>query len=689
MEIEFIDHQSEFLEQVITLGKRNSSTLGLMPRDAYIDHARKRSIVVAHEERKLLGYCMFRIVKSKSRIGITQVCIEEDSRRKGIPKALLDKIQEKYKHSFKGMLVSCREDYIGACKLWEDYGFVKKKRVRSRSSQEKYLLKFWFDFGQPDLFSTENNENIKVLLDLNILIKLRDQDSVNEEVTALLSDWLIDEVDYFYAKETLNEIHRDKDHKRTEFTVQYLSRFKELWSNPKESQKYLDVLQEIHTGKTENHHSDRKQLAECRACEIQYFVTTDGEIIDRRDDIYEVLGITILRPTEFILTIDELLNKSLYEPARLQGASFEVKKIDSAMISSTLEDFVAKSKSEKRIDFETLVMRLSSNIKNGIAKVVTSPDKINVAFFGYEKNDDERIDLRFIRIKDIQLQNTLFNQILVEIIREAVAFGQKTVNVSEKYISNDFSIILIRNGFFKSEGVWTKLVLTGLCDFSSLSDLHPEVLQYRHIEAAIEQISEHPDTEVREDLKLNLERALWPLKFSDLGIPTFIIPIKPYWASQLFDHLSANNMIFGAPPDLSWRNENVYYRSVKPDVERFPGRILWYASMQDKFTRRKAIVACSYLNNVTTGEAKKLFSYFKKYGIYKWKEILELAKGEITGPIKGIQFSNTEVFFKPIDFETVNKVLLSENYKRNTFTSPLKVSKEVFNKIYGIAKVPR
>jgi hypothetical protein len=52
------------------------------------------------------------------------------------------------------------------------------------------------------------------------------------------------------------------------------------------------------------------------------------------------------------------------------------------------------------------------------------------------------------------------------------------------------------------------------------------------------------------------------------------------------------------PAELSWSKENVYYRSFRPDVKSFPGRILWYASQETGFPRQKSIVACSYLNNV-------------------------------------------------------------------------------------------
>ena len=117
----FIDQSSIFLRQVINLGKRNSKTLGYLPEGAYLDQAKKKRIVIAYQNDSLLGYCLFRITTSKVRVGITQVCVEPNNRRKGIAKRLLDHVRDKYKNRLNEMLVSCRRDYLEACALYEDY----------------------------------------------------------------------------------------------------------------------------------------------------------------------------------------------------------------------------------------------------------------------------------------------------------------------------------------------------------------------------------------------------------------------------------------------------------------------------------------------------------------------------------------------------------------------------------------
>lgn len=185
---------------------------------------------------------------------------------------------------------------------------------------------------------------------------------------------------------------------------------------------------------------------------------------------------------------------------------------------------------------------------------------------------------------------------------------------------------------------------------------------------------------------MKLERLLFPLKFEDLDIPTYIIPIKPYWSGQLFDYYTSGENLFGATAELSWNRENIYYRSVKPVSEKVPSRILWYASsnVTKKSARESSIVGCSYIESVNIGKPKDLFNKFKYFGIYEWADIYALAKNDINHNIKALEFSDTEVFKKCVSLKKINEILLNNGRKKNTFPSPLKVNKDIFNEIYKL-----
>jgi hypothetical protein len=181
---------------------------------------------------------------------------------------------------------------------------------------------------------------------------------------------------------------------------------------------------------------------------------------------------------------------------------------------------------------------------------------------------------------------------------------------------------------------------------------------------------------------LNPPRKFFPLKFSDLEIPCYIIPIKPYWAGQLFDTYISGASLFGALPDKIWNIENVYYRNPKPVTEIAPARILWYASTDKQVERSNAIIASSYLDEVMTDKPKILFQKNKHYGIYEWKNIYDLCKQNIENDIRALHFCNTEIFHNPIKLPQIRKIFIANGKKENTFTSPVKVHNNIFNQIY-------
>ncbi|MCC6370081.1 MAG: hypothetical protein IT236_03645, partial [Bacteroidia bacterium] len=89
---------------------------------------------------------------------------------------------------------------------------------------------------------------------------------------------------------------------------------------------------------------------------------------------------------------------------------------------------------------------------------------------------------------------------------------------------------------------------------------------------------------------------------------------------------------------------------------------------------------------VYTGSAKSLYQKYRNYGIYEWKDIFSAAGNNAEKEMKAIKFSDTEVFKKQVSLETITEILSRFGRPRNTFASPVEVTKEVFNEIYKIGK---
>lgn len=689
MELKVISPYDPILNDIMTLGKKNAKTLGMFPEGAFIDHAKKNCLVAAMENGELFGYILFRIAQKKGIISIAHLCVDSEHRNKGTAKKLLDFVKNKYQQIFRGISLSCRKDYIEASRFYEKNGFKAAKEVRSRSKSENYLVKWFFDFGNQDLFSVNHISDTKfnVLLDANILIKLRDlSEDYFDEINALTADWLVDEVEYFYAQEMLNEINRDSNKLRASLTRKFVNQFKEARFIPNERDQILKEISGFLLGMTPNDISDKNQLAECIASHIDCFVTGDKNILSYTDKIFEKYSIKVLSPSELILHIDQLKNKQNYNSVRLAGANYETRNIESSDISNLTNLFISKEFDEKKHELVNKINLVIGKLKKSYLRIVKDSNDDFIGFVaGYYITNTFFITI--LRTKKVKISYILFYQLLTDIINYASKNEINKIIIDDKYL-NEYQREIIESFEFEIiNGQYHKLCITGLIETSEI--FSNEIITNHKFDISFfkEKIA-NVNIEEREVIKFQLERKFWPLKLKDLSIPTYIIPIKRHWASQLFDFYQADQTLFGAKAELVWQRENVYYRNVFPVSEIFPARILWYVSSEKKVTtgRDKGIIACSYLDEVSVGTAKNLFQQYKNYGIYEWKDIYKLANESLNKEIKAIKFSDTEVFRKIISLDKITEILKQNNRVKNTFTSPVQVSKEIFNQIYEIGK---
>jgi len=687
MEFEFINTKSEFLKEVMDLGKKNSSTLGFMPEGGFNDHAKKRHILIAKDGDVFIGYILFRIGLKTNKLSITHLCVSEAYRGQNISIKLLDQLKASYGGSLSGIYLSCREDYQAPNKVWENYGFVAKDKKRSRSQSEKYLIKWWYDFNSTDLFSFYEMSNTKrnALLDMNILIKLRDKGQNNvDQLQSLLADWLTDEVEFYYAPEFYNEINRDTDRNRSEKTRNFVAgNFIEAKFDKADAVIVKEELTQLIKSQSKNDLSDIKQLSECIASNIKYFITLDNYILSKRDIIQEKYAIEILKPEELILKIDELSDSDNYQPIRLSGAMHTTNKITQQNLNVYISRFLKSDKAETKSAFSNLVNKVIKDIKISNIKTVDCDTNGSIAFWGYQVLENS-ISIKFLRTLSNSLEFTLFTQLISEIINIAINMRKPLIEISDDFFCDDKVLLLIEAGFVNKGNIWVKVAIKDLIVSGDLINKYPivsSVLDVTQIKALVS--DQHSDQR-----KMNLyilERKFFPLKFSDLDLPCYIIPIKRYWAGQLFDRYNSGQDFFGAKPEKIWNRENVYYRNVKPVNEQYPARILWYVSAQKNQNRQRSILATSYLDAVTSDVVKEQFRKHKRFGIYEWDHIFDLAGKDINKKVKALKFSDTEVFEREVPFEKITKIFADNNRKKNTFVSPVQVSHEVFNDLYKTA----
>ena len=313
--IRFFNSKSDDLDQIIDLGDKNSKTLGHLPHDAYKDYARKNGIIICKVGKSLAGYCLFRRQQRNNQIKIAQLCIDPNFRGGKIADQILDFLKIEFKSHFRGIALNCRRDFKHASAVWKRNHFFPEEEKRSRSKEENYLLQWYHSFNKINLFSNLSDSKIKALLDLNIIIKLRElkSEAIEDlEIQYLLNDDISTEVDYYYAKESLSEITKDNNNQRRFKTRKILKSFKEIVFKEDEFKGVYSRIIELSPPKSENDFSDRKQLAECIINNIPYFVTTDVNLQKKCKPIEDYFNVTILLPSEFIIKFDQIQNSSSF-----------------------------------------------------------------------------------------------------------------------------------------------------------------------------------------------------------------------------------------------------------------------------------------------------------------------------------------------------------------------------------------
>jgi len=671
IKLRFFDSKIDKIDEVIELGDSNSKTLGHLPHAAFNEYAKKGGVIICKINNKLAGYCLFRKKISEHKIKIAQLCIANSYRGQGVADKILDFIKEEFCEHFRGVALNCRSDFRHATKVWERNYFFPEQEKRSRSKKENYLLQWYYSFNKDDLFTTTTHSRVKVLLDINIFIKLRDvnfdDESSHEEIKYLTNSDILTEVDYCYAKESLSELIRDKNIERRKRTRRVIKGFYEV---PLEEKSFDSIYKEIcrlSIPKNENDRSDRKQLATCIANNIPFFVTTDEALKKTCKKIEDNFNISILLPSEFIVKFDQIQNSASFLPRRIGGASFSIRKLKASDIGRIPELFFTpsvKGMKNFRQEFRSYCSTSSNEVK-----LITQEDKLLAMVAYHIKCEVCYID--FLRLGNISFKQILFNQLVTEVIRTTLPLGVREIQIPDNEIIKEFESSLLDFNFFCKKNKYKKIMLNNVYESNNLVNI-PEVKKI--INSKLEEDS------ISNEQKYELERCIFPGKIRDLKIRNIIIPIKPYWAGQLFDQHISSNSLFGSDEKLLWSRKNIYFRSLNPNIEKYPARILWYASNHPKLLRSKGIVACSYLDSVYIDKPKVLYSQFNKIGVYKWNNIIELAKNDPETKIKAIEFSDTEVFENLIPLEQVQKKL----EKKHSFASPLEISEEQFFKIYSL-----
>lgn len=694
MRIQSIDDKSPYLQEVIGLGDKNRKTLGFLPEKAFIESAKKQKILVAIDsEAEFAGYLLFGCSSSYNRITIVHLCVAPSHRGKGITKKLIDKLKKINKDKYEGIGLSCRNDY-GLHDMWSGNGFIPKWEKPGRGKDGKLLTYWWYDYGHRNLFSIAPIQKLEsklcVVIDGQLFFDLYADESLdNKESKLLLADWLEPEIELCITDGIFIQINNISNNEERKVYRRFAEN-EQFTVLPCESEK-LDKFQEelkiflsqkgILKSEINLHH-----LARAIASDSHIFVTKEPLLLDIANEIYEKFRLSVIRPINLVIQLNELSRNSEYQPIRLSGTSIEQVSVAKAEVETITNYFYCSEQGETKAQFQQKLRRFLTNTKSFTClKVIEGQDK-PLALIVYGKHNDYELEIPIIRVSDNPLSATLAQHLIFKSILYSASENRQSTIINDYSLQDTVRKAIQEQRFVRVGEDFYKLNLAIVETASQLSKRLKKIVsnsgnQYKFCTQLAKSIK-HSDFIHNLQESANIERFLFPAKIIDAEIPTFIIPIRPKWAKDLFDEGLANQhlSLFGAKSELAFNKEAVFYRSAKHYATiKAPFRILWYVSQDKNYVHVGAIRACSLADEVIIDKPENLFQLFQRLGVYNLSDLSDINKDKDEN-IMAIRFGYTELLNK-IELRSIRKILNNSNI---TFQSLYKIDDSVFHQLYNI-----
>lgn len=668
MIIREVSPEENIFRDVLDLHRENSATLGHLPYQAFITASNKKELIVAiDDDDRLLGYLLYRIAITKNKASITHLCISQNKRGKGVARKLVDYLKS-ITGNLHGIFLYSKRSY-DSHSLWPNFGFIAKGEKYGRGKDREPLTYYWFQQQRnTDLFEWANQEKLdskqyNVVLDANIFYDFYTVDNPNEIIQSLNSDWIVNEVTYCLTQEIYNEIDRKDEPRARKLTKSYAEQFPILPIINSNPEKFNDTVEDLKNNffspSSPSDYSDINQLAYAIIANANFFLTCDEEILKKSDSIFSKYKLEIFHPSDFVAMVYDSFNDINYRPAKLAGSNIQIQNLDNSVSYEYLSVFQYTAK-EKKNEFQQKIRKARSHPEYCEQTLITRNNDEYLAMMIIDCDQENILDVPIIRITDNELNETICTHMILEIIEKASERNKEIITISDNCLSDITAQILQEHLFDLIDNQWVKITIT---DALYSSKLYSNLIELKNenplLKNLILSIIETLTTAINIqdiDKMVYIEQKLWPIKILDANIPTFIVPIQPKWAKDLFDKDLGSQTLFGSKLNLVISRENVYYRSAHSIILESPARILWYISGDKNFQNVQAIKYCSYVTEIQIDIPKELYKKNRRLGIYEFNNLVQISKG-VNKKLMSFRFSGTSKLQQQIPLKNIKYIL--------------------------------
>ncbi|MEB3180612.1 MAG: N-acetyltransferase [Nostocaceae cyanobacterium] len=510
---------------------------------------------------------------------------------------------------------------------------------------------------------------------------------------SLFADWLQPEIELCITDEIFNKLTLITDgkerNKQRKFARQ---KFTTLPSN-QNLDAIVDSLSSLLLGKEiAIDEFEQRNVARTIASDCQVFVTLNNKLLELSIEIYEIFNLSIICPNDLVTQPDELRIELDYQPVRLAGTT----QLEKIPVQKGQEDllsnyFQCENLGETKAEFQQQLRRFLAESDKFECWVVREGENQPLALVVYGRLQKHELEIPMLRVGNHPLSGTLARHLIFKSILRSARQQREFTRITDSYLSETvMTAIQETSSFRRVKNGWLKVNLAVAETASELSirlanlgsTLGEENQICRQFAESLKTESLITDVQASVDI----ERCLFPAKIIDAEIPTFIIPIQPRWAADLFDEGLANQTLFGAKAELAFNCEAVYYGAIN-NLRKLqaPCRILWYVSGTQNegkgkgYCGVKSVRASSYVDEVVIGKPKELYQRFQRLGVYKLSDIEEIYQDR-QGNIAAIRFSDIELFYLPIFLNNIRQIC-KKNY---SFQWSEKISHKCFITVYNL-----
>ncbi|EMI41545.1 GNAT family N-acetyltransferase [Rhodopirellula sp. SWK7] len=676
------------LEAVMELYKTQKDVLGFMPDGAFEQRAESRQIFIASESGEIVGYVLF-TTNMNYEVRVAHLCVAKHHRRRGIARRLVATLKDAYPTHAR-IRANCRVDYEAA-DAWRCLGFKAVRRFTGKKIDGSELIAFSLAISEMPLFdSIEQEADVAtVVCDANVVIDIElPKRPSHERSMGLKADWLIDQVALSVTPEIFADLARQEGSLKTAIVDAIDDHWDQVTADHKEVERLLKIVCNVMgSPKDESSKSDQRHIAISAAIEAAAFVTRDGPVIGFRDELFNRLGLRILSPEELVTQHDAVINAHRYEYRELTNSGLERTRVKSTD-EFNLEAFLDQQNGEGLRSFRAQLKDMLANPKEWELYRVSSSTNDSVALFSIRVLEGGFRQIFRLRINRT-LRGTRLGRVLAEYIADQPLGAwqsdeRRIVTITDPNPEPLVMDALSRRGWIQSEEKHARMSLPGIWPkeklIDELSQLKAEADVGKCAERLLSIVNRNHAAVGSEAETQQIERLIHPGKAAFGHLKTWIVPIRPRWAKELFDFRLWDLSLFDPDTPLVINPDSVFYKKPRNSPTEDVGRILWYVS-GEKIKGGGRIRACSALTRRVTGRVKNLYRQFNRFGVYEYQHLIEhFGSPEAEG--LAMEFTGTELFRNMLTLDDVNMVLESHGMRRQTFQGALALPAEVFYEIY-------